>query len=83
MPQKKVNWITSRAAAAILTENSGHTISEAYVRRLGLSGKLGFMELDGRTKLYSEEDVKAYTVKKKGNGDVRRAAREKEAKEAA
>lgn len=68
-------WITSKEAADILTQRSGHSISDAYVRRLGNTGKLTTEVLDGRTKLYLRTDVEKYTVKPRGTGEVRRALR--------
>lgn len=70
-------WVTSKEAAAILSEQSGHIISDAYVRRLGNTQKLTTSAIDGRTKLYLRSDVERYIVKKRGNGDVRRAIRRK------
>ncbi len=64
MARKRETWITSKEAAEILTANSGHTISDAYVRRLGLGDtpKLRSKAIDGRTKLYLKSDVEAYRV---------------------
>jgi hypothetical protein len=72
------NWISAKEAAAILTERSGHTVSDAYVRRLGNPKKLaliGVKQVDARTKLYSRRDVEAYSVKPRGDGSIRRVAR--------
>ena len=72
------NWITVKEAAAILTERSGHKVTEAYVRRLGnpnALGKITTKKIDERTKLYSRKDVEAYAVKPRGDGSVRRIAR--------
>jgi hypothetical protein len=72
------NWITVKEAAEILTEKSGHTVSEAYVRRLGnpnALGKITTRQIDARTKLYSRKDIEGYTVNKRGDGSVRRVAR--------
>ena len=44
-------WITSKEAADILTENSGHQVSDAYVKVLGGDGKLATKKIDGRTRL--------------------------------
>jgi len=80
--KKREEWINSKQAADILTKNSGHPVSDAYVRRLGNSDRLTTKEVDGRTKLYLLSDVESYTVKTRGTGEVRRAIREKrEAKE--
>lgn len=71
MARKREEWITSKEAAEILTANSGHAVSDAYVRRLGLGNppKLRSKPIDGRTKLYLKSDVEAYKV-------VERAKRE-------
>jgi hypothetical protein len=72
------NWITAKEAAAILTERSGHTVTDAYVRRLGNQSKLAKIstrQIDARTKLYSRKDIEAYVVKPRGDGSVRREVR--------
>jgi hypothetical protein len=68
-------WINVKEASKILTQNSGHPVSEAYVRRLGNTGKVTIFQVDGRTKLYSKHDISKYTVKPRGDGSVRRLAR--------
>ena len=73
--QELNTWLTSKAAADIMTTNSGHEIKPEYVRLMGRKGKIEVMQLDERTNLYSRKDVEAYTVKKKGDGSIRRAAR--------
>jgi hypothetical protein len=75
MIRRTEDWITVKRASEIMTTNSGHDISEAYIRRLGASGKIGFIQIDGRTKLYSREDVSKYVVRPRGDGSVRRIAR--------
>ena len=76
MPRKPQDeWITSKKAAEILTANSGHTVTPTYVRLLAKSGKIDTKEIDERTKLYNKSDVDAYTVAKRGTGEIRRAAR--------
>jgi hypothetical protein len=75
MARKQEEWISSQQAAAILSESSGHIISSDYVRQLGRNGKLTTKQVDLRTKLYLKSDVEAYTVKKRGDGSVRREAR--------
>ncbi len=75
MPKRIEEWITSTEAAKILSKNSGHTVSDAYVRQLGIAEKLITKVIDGRTKLYLKSDVEAYRVKARGTGEVRRAAR--------
>jgi hypothetical protein len=77
--KQQEEWINSKVAAGILTKASGHTVSDAYVRRLGNSNKLTTKAIDGRTKLFLLSDVEGYTVKTRGTGEVRRAIREKKA----
>lgn len=62
---KTEEWITSKLAAEILTKNSGHQISDAYVRLLGKKGKLDTKRIDARTKLYKRSDVEAYRVEQR------------------
>jgi len=68
-------WITSQEAAVILTANSGHTVTDAYARRLGNTGKLTTQVIDRRTKLFLRTDVEKYIVRERGTGEVRRVAR--------
>lgn len=70
-------WITSKDAADIMSQKSGRTISDAYIRRLAGLGKIATHIIDERTKLYSRADVEKYTVKPRGTGEVRRALRAK------
>lgn len=64
--QKPEEWITSKLAAAILTANSGHAVSDAYVRLLAQKGKLETKRIDARTRLYKRGDVEAYRVELRG-----------------
>jgi hypothetical protein len=64
--QKPEEWITSRLAADILTANSGHEVSDGYVRVLGQLGKLETKRIDARTRLYKRSDVEAYRVEQRG-----------------
>jgi len=66
MPRKQEDWITSAAAAKIMTRNSGHEVTDAYVRRLGLLGKIATKEIDRRTKLYLRSSVEGYRVRQRG-----------------
>lgn len=75
MARKNETWISVKEAAKALTTNSGHPVSEAYVRRLGNTGKITVNQIDGRTKLYAESEVQAYIVKQRGDGSVRSEAR--------
>ncbi len=58
-------WISTQEAARILTEQSGHPVSDTYVRLLGNKGKLTTKPIDARTKLYLKSDVLAYHVKQR------------------
>ena len=72
---RKEEWITVKQAASILTTNSGHEVSDSYVRILGKNNKIEVKQLDGRTKLYSKRDIERYIVQKRGDGSVRRRVR--------
>jgi hypothetical protein len=77
------NWITAQEAARLLTERSGHTVSSAYVRKLGNElAKIETWQVDSRTKLYSRKDIMRYSVRKAGDGSVRRALRKTRKSEA-
>jgi hypothetical protein len=72
------NWITAKEAAAILSNHSGHNVSDAYVRRLGNPNglaKIRIRQIDQRTRLYNRQDIETYQVQPRGDGSVRRAAR--------
>lgn len=58
-------WITSKEAADILTANSGHPVSDAYVRLLGGKRKIETMQIDARTRLYKRSDVARIVVSPK------------------
>ena len=62
---KKELWITGKHAAEILTEQSGHEISQDYVRQLAKNGKIRSRPIDGRTNEYHEGDVRGYKVRTK------------------
>ena len=65
MPRKKEEWITGKEAAAILTERSGHEISQNYVRFLAYKpGKITHRPRDGRTEEYLKSDVEKLKVSK-------------------
>ncbi len=87
MLEEYERWITSAEAAKIITKNSGHTISDAYVRRLALNGKLSSRMIGGKTRLFNRAEVEQYTVKKrdqgKGTGKAKREARARREKQAA
>ncbi len=64
-------WIGIHEAKRILSENSGHEVSDAYVRILGYKGRIRIKEMDGRTNLYNRKDVEAYRVRLKHAPRVR------------
>jgi hypothetical protein len=64
MPQiDTAEWIDSHNAAQILTANSGHPVSNAYVRRLAASGVIRKKMLHERLALYSRIDAENYKVR--------------------
>lgn len=64
-PRKKEEWITGKEAAAILTERSGHEVSQNYVRFLAYrTQKLKHRPRDGRTEEYLKSDVERLVVRK-------------------
>jgi len=60
----KEDWITSSQAAKILTANSGHNVSDVYVRELAARGKFQVWTVSRRTKLYWRKDVEQFRVKR-------------------
>lgn len=76
---KKEEWILGSEAAAIMTRNSGHTVTPNYVRLLAgrAHNKIRSRMRDGRTREYHRGDVEGYHVKEKGQAqkeDEHRAA---------
>ncbi len=65
MVEKKELWITSAEAADILTQRSAHHVSDAYVRRLAINGKLSSKMIGKKTRLFNRAEVEAYTVRKR------------------
>ena len=63
-------WITSAEAAEILTKNSGHPVSDSYVRRLAEHGKLSSKMIGKKTRLFNRAEVEAYTVKQRPKREV-------------
>ncbi len=79
-PRKKEEWITGKEAAAILTEQSGHEVKQAYVRFLAYrAGKISHRARDGRTEEYLKSDVKGIRVREKHKTQPRLPAVHKEA----
>lgn len=58
-------WITTAEAAEILTKRSAHPVSDAYVRRLAMNGKLSSKMVGKKTRLVNRAEVEAYTVKQR------------------
>lgn len=59
------DWVTSGQAARILTENSGHEVSDAYVRQLARRGKFVVLPISNRTKLYRRQEVEQFRVQER------------------
>jgi len=67
-------WITSEEASHILTANSGHAVSDSYVRRLGMKGKLSSKMIGRKTRLFNRAEVEKYIVKQRAKRAVDHAA---------
>ena len=65
MTEKKELWITSAEAAEILTLRSAHPVSDAYIRRLAMNGKLSSKMIGKKTRLFNRAEVEAYTVRER------------------
>lgn len=71
MPRKE-EWINGQEAARILTKNTDHTVSAAYVRILALTkGKIRYRAVNERENEYWRADVEAYHVRPQGTPRVR------------
>jgi hypothetical protein len=71
-------WVSGREAAAIISANSGHEVSQRYIRALAAHNQITTRIIDGRTKLYLRRDVERYVVDTK-RGPKPGARQEKEA----
>lgn len=72
VPRKKVTvpeWILIQEAADIVSANSGHTVTTAYLRNLARKGVLDTKELDKRTKQYRRDQIEALRVKHHKKGE--------------
>jgi hypothetical protein len=67
----KDRWLTDKEAAAILTRNTDHEVSVAYVRMLARMNKIEYRPRDGRTNEYRLASVEAYHVRPQGTPRVR------------
>ena len=65
MAEKRELWITSEEAAAILTKNSDHPVSDSYVRRLATAGKISSKMIGKKTRLFNRAEVETYRVQKR------------------
>lgn len=72
LPRKKVTapeWISIKEAAAIISRNSEHEVTPAYLRNLASKGELDTKEIDARTKFYNRAQVEALRVKQYKKGE--------------
>jgi len=69
--RKKEDWVTPSEAAAILTANTDHEISVAYVRLLAKQNKITYRAKNTRENEYLKSDVEAYRVRPKHTPRVR------------
>lgn len=74
MPTKKEIYISGKEAAEILTKNSGHEVTQDYVRLLSNQKKIRSRPVDGRTKEYLKADVENRIVR--GNKKSRETSTE-------
>jgi hypothetical protein len=65
MPGRDI-WISGQEAAAIISENSGHTVTPDYVRLLYKKGRLMGRPKNGRENEYSRNSAKSIIVEGKG-----------------
>lgn len=65
MTRKKEEWISAKEAAVILTANTDHTVSDAYVRMLAQKQKITYRQRNGRENEYLKSDIEAYHVRPK------------------
>jgi hypothetical protein len=67
MPNKKEEWVTGKEAADLLTQRSGHTIKQDYIRWLSREpyAKIRSKPLDGRTNVYNRSDLEKLVIKQK------------------
>ncbi len=70
-------WVSGREAAAIISANSGHEVSQRYVRALAAQDQIKSIIINGRTKLYLKRDCERSFV------ETKRGPKPRKAKEAA
>lgn len=58
-------WVSGREASQILTANSGHPVSPAYVRKLAIDGAIRKILIHNRMAFYNKRDLEGYIVKKR------------------
>ena len=64
-PRQKEEWIEVTEAAAIISENSAHTVSVDYVRLLANQGKIRRMKRNHRENLYLKNDAVKIKVRQR------------------
>lgn len=67
--KKDTEWVSGNEAAAILTKNTDHTVSTAYVRLLAKQNKIRSRPINGREKEYHKGDVEEYIVESRSKKD--------------
>ena len=66
MELEKEEWVLGREAASILTELSGHTITNDYIRHMAYKNRIRFRKRDKSTNEYYRPDVEGHRIKVKG-----------------
>lgn len=75
--KREIEWVSGKEAAEILTRNTDHEVSTAYVRLLANQQKIRSRAVNKREKEYHKLDVEEYIVErrsKKAPGDAEPAA---------
>ena len=65
MARTRDEWVSAQEAARILTKNTDHVVSDAYVRLLAMKGRIRYRAVNDRENEYFREDVAAYRVRAK------------------
>jgi hypothetical protein len=63
--KKDIEWISGNEAAQILTKNTDHKVSTAYVRLLAKQQKIRSRAVNAREKEYHKGDVEEYIVERR------------------
>lgn len=68
--KKEIEWVSGKEAAQIMTSNTDHVVSAAYVRVLANKSKIRSRPINKREKEYHKGDVEAYIVERRSEKSV-------------